>query len=124
MKFTKSYLKTNSKDQEMAKRINSGFSMLEVMMGAVVLVILVVPLISVMQSSTRGVALSRDHLIAERLGRSIYEYVAFWGQTDATSSFEEAEAIFEVDESVTCPYNGLKGVSVTKLSNKTQKSLR
>lgn len=98
------------------KYSNSGFSMLEVMLGAIILVILVVPLISVMQSSTKGVALSRDHLIAEHLARSIYEYVAFWGTTDATTSFEEAETIFEVDETVTCSYNGLKGVSVTELS--------
>jgi type II secretory pathway pseudopilin PulG len=95
---------------------NSGFSMLEVMLGAIILVILVVPLISVMQSSTRATALSRDHLIAEHLGRSIYEYVAFWGNTDSTVSFENAETIFEVPETLTCPLNGLKGKSVTELS--------
>lgn len=96
--------------------VNSGFSMLEVMFGAIILVILVVPLISVMQSSTRATALSRDHLIAEHLGRSIYEYVAFWGQTDSTASFENAETIFEVPDTMTCSLNGLKGKSVTELS--------
>ncbi len=97
-------------------RINSGFSMLEVMLGGVILVLLVVPLISVMQGSARATALSRDHLIAEHLGRSIYEYVAFWGNTDATTSFEKAETIFKVPETLVCSLNGLKGKSVTELS--------
>lgn len=94
----------------------SGFSLLEVMIASIVLVILIVPVLMVMQTSTKGVALSRDHLIAEHLGRSIYEYVAFWGTTDSSDSFTEAEGIFEGPETMTCPENGLKGQSVTKLS--------
>ncbi len=100
-------------------KYGSGFSMVEVMLGAVILVILLVPVITVMQSSTRSSALSRDHLVAEHLARSIYEYVAFWGSTDPNESFEEAESIFEVADTLTCPINGLKGKSVTELSTQT-----
>ena len=102
--------------KDKSRYLNSGFSMLEVMLGAILLVILVIPLITVMQTSTKATALSRDHLIAEHLGRSIYEYVAFWGNTDSTESFEAVEDIFEVPESENCPLNGLKGKSVTELS--------
>ena len=107
---------TSRKKQPAMKPFSAGFSMLEIMIGAIILAILVVPVITVMETSTKASALSRDHLIAEHLSRSIYEYVAFWGNTDSTESFENAETIFEVPESTTCSLNGLKGKSVTELS--------
>ena len=100
----------------MRKSLSSAFTLLELMIAALLMVILLVPLITVLESSTRAAALSRDHLIAESMARSIYEYVAYWGSTDSEESFSEVEPIFEVSDSVTCDLNGLRGNSVTELS--------
>ena len=90
--------------------------MLEIVFAVAVLLIFGVPVLNCLETTTRGVAVSQDHLIAQNLALMLYEHAAFFGNTDDTTSFERLAENFQVSPTETSPDNGCAGAPVSTIS--------